>query len=209
MIGHYFGTELWPTFLLLNRNTKPAEFIFAADRLIRLAIEEGLNLLQSETKEVVTPSGKPYQGVEFSKNYCGVSVNRSGQAMEKALRDCFRSIRMGKINIEIDEETNEGRVLCSKLPTDIEFSKVLLLYPAMSTANTVTQVIKVLKKNRVLESNIIVVTLFTTPWGKAAVDWMQWRAMSIKSFYARWLECNRLKIELRDFLTQNEQSLKY
>ena len=33
-------------------------------------------------------SGEPYTGVEFHKGICGVSVIRSGEAMENALREC-------------------------------------------------------------------------------------------------------------------------
>jgi uridine kinase len=36
-------------------------------------------------------------GVDFSKGLCGVSVIRSGEAMEVALRECCQGIKLGKI----------------------------------------------------------------------------------------------------------------
>lgn len=55
-------------------------------------------------------SGAPYEGLRFVKGGCGVSIVRSGEAMEKGLRDCCRSIRIGKILIQSNEDTHEAKV---------------------------------------------------------------------------------------------------
>lgn len=55
-----------------------------------------------------------------------------GEAMEQGLRDCCRSIRIGKILIQSDEETHEAKVFYAKFPPDIDSRKVLLMYPIMS-----------------------------------------------------------------------------
>lgn len=68
----------------------------------------------------------------FEKGNCGVSIMRSGEAMEKGLRDCCRSIRIGKILIQSEEDTQEAKVIYSKFPSDIHERKVLLMYPIMS-----------------------------------------------------------------------------
>ena len=57
---------------------------------------------------------------------------RSGEAMEQGLRDCCRSIRIGKILIQSDEDTHEAKVFYAKFPSDIHERKVLLMYPIMS-----------------------------------------------------------------------------
>lgn len=36
-------------------------------------------------------------GVEFCRGICGVSVIRSGESMETALRECCQGIKLGKI----------------------------------------------------------------------------------------------------------------
>lgn len=56
----------------------------------------------------------------------------SGEAMEQGLRDCCRSIRIGKILIQSDEETQKAKVFYAKFPPDIYRRKVLLMYPILS-----------------------------------------------------------------------------
>jgi len=48
------------------------------------------------------------------------------------LRDCCRSIRIGKILVESDADTHEARVVYARFPEDISKRKVLLMYPIMS-----------------------------------------------------------------------------
>ncbi|KAI2797286.1 hypothetical protein BLOT_011267 [Blomia tropicalis] len=143
-------------------NSDRSNFVFTADRLIRLVIEEGLNELSFITKSVITPTGVSYSGIEYLKANCGVSIVRSGEVMEKALRDCCRAIRIGKMVIQQDDD-GKPHVVFSKLPSDVSLRKVLLLYPIMSTGMTVAKAISVLKKNGVKEGNIILINLFATP----------------------------------------------
>lgn len=62
------------------------EFIFYADRLIRLLIEEGLSYLEFQDKTVITPTGHEYKGLEVKSRICGVSMVRAGESMEAGLR---------------------------------------------------------------------------------------------------------------------------
>jgi len=68
---------------------------------------------------VTTPTGCTYKGLKYQKGNCGVSIVRSGEAMEKALQDCCRSMRIGKILVDSDVETHEAKVIFAKFPTDI------------------------------------------------------------------------------------------
>lgn len=81
---------------------------------------------------VITPIGCPYEGLRYEKGNCGVSIVRSGEAMEQGLRDCCRSMRIGKILIDSDHDTHEAKVVYAKFPEDIAQRKVLLMYPIMS-----------------------------------------------------------------------------
>ena len=54
-----------------------------------------------------------------------------GEAMEQALRDSCRSIRIGKILIQSDDETSRAKVFYAKLPKDISKRTVLLMYPIL------------------------------------------------------------------------------
>ncbi len=148
---------------LRDASTSRSDFKFAADRLIRMVIEEGLNQLPYKDCDVMTPTGKEYKGLKYEKGNCGVSIVRSGEAMEKALQDCCRSMRIGKILVDSDSETHEARVIFAKFPYDISERKVLLLYPIMSSGNKVCRAIKVLLDHKVAQDHIILINLFSTP----------------------------------------------
>ncbi|XP_052810364.1 uracil phosphoribosyltransferase homolog isoform X1 [Mya arenaria] len=157
--------------VLRDRSTSRSDFVFYADRLIRLVVEEGLNQLPYRECQVTTPTGCKYDGLAYEKGNCCVSIMRSGEAMEQSVRDCCRSIRIGKILIHSDEDTHDARVVYSKLPPDIANRKVLLLYPIGSTGNTVIKALNVLKENKVEERNVVLLNLFITPQAvKALID---------------------------------------
>ncbi|XP_039242377.1 uracil phosphoribosyltransferase homolog isoform X1 [Pipra filicauda] len=118
--------------IIRDKKSSRGDFVFSADRLIRLVVEEGLNQLPYTECTVTTPTGHKYEGVRFEKGNCGVSIMRSGEAMEQGLRDCCRSIRIGKILIQSDEETQRAKVYYAKFPPDIYRRKVLLMYPILS-----------------------------------------------------------------------------
>ena len=54
-----------------------------------------------------------------------------GEAMEKGLRDCCRSIRIGKILIRRDQETGHPRIYYAKFPPQIDKRQILLLLPVL------------------------------------------------------------------------------
>lgn len=157
--------------ILRDRSTSRGDFVFCADRLIRLVVEEGLNQLPFTECVVTTPTGHKYEGVKFERGNCGVSIMRSGEAMEQGLRDCCRSIRIGKILIQSDEETMKAKVYYAKFPPDIYRRKVLLMYPILSSGNTVIEAVRVLIDHGVEPSHIILLSLFSTPHGaKSIID---------------------------------------
>lgn len=119
--------------MIRDENTERADFIFHSNRIIRLLVEEGLNHLPVVSHTVMTPVGKPYPGVKFQGKICGVSIMRAGESMEQGLRDCCRSVRIGKILIQRDEDTSKPRLFYEKLPTDIANRWVLLLDPMLAT----------------------------------------------------------------------------
>ncbi|XP_027552033.1 uracil phosphoribosyltransferase homolog [Neopelma chrysocephalum] len=155
--------------IIRDKKSSRGDFVFSADRLIRLVVEEGLNQLPYTECTVTTPTGHKYEGVRFEKGNCGVSIMRSGEAMEQGLRDCCRSIRIGKILIQSDEETQRAKVYYAKFPPDIYRRKVLLMYPILSTGNTVIEAVKVLVEHGVQPNVIILLSLFSTPHGAKSI----------------------------------------
>lgn len=119
--------------MIRDKRTCRADFIFYSNRIIRLLVEEGLNHLPVVEQSITTPVGRSYLGVKFEGKICGVSIMRAGEAMEQGLRDCCRSVRIGKILIQRDEETCMPKLFYDKLPTDIADRWVLLLDPMFAT----------------------------------------------------------------------------
>nr|GEV42397.1 uridine kinase-like protein 4 [Tanacetum cinerariifolium] len=113
------------------QTTKP-DFTFYADRLSRLVVEHGLRHLPFTEKQVTTPYGSRYTGVEFYERVCGISIIRSGEGMEIALQACCKDIKIGKILIHKDGD-NGQQFLYEKLPQDISDRHVLLLDPILGT----------------------------------------------------------------------------
>lgn len=119
--------------MIRDKNTDRANFIFYSNRIIRLLVEEGLNHLPVQEHTITTPLGTQYSGVQFEGKICGVSIMRAGESMEQGLRDCCRSVRIGKILIQRDEETAKPKLFYDKLPEDIADRWVLLLDPMLAT----------------------------------------------------------------------------
>lgn len=118
--------------LFRDATTSRHDFVFYADRLMRLLIEEGLGLLPFERKSVTTPSGATYYGVGFSAGLCGVSLMPGGEAMENSLRTVCANIRTGKMLIT-SPESDQRVVSYSKLPANIGPRHVLLMEPVLNT----------------------------------------------------------------------------
>ena len=155
--------------IIRDKNTCRADFVFYSERLIRLLIEAGLDLLPFEPYDVTTPTGKLYQGVRFTAQICGVSIVRAGESMETGLRDVCKSVRIGKILIQRDEETTLPHLYYSKLPEDIAQRHVLLLDPMLATGGSALAAIDVLIQKGVPPSRIIFLNLIAAPEGIEAI----------------------------------------
>ncbi|KAI7852448.1 uracil phosphoribosyltransferase-domain-containing protein [Circinella umbellata] len=151
--------------IIRAKDTTRSDFIFYADRIIRLLVEEGLNHLPCIGKNVETPTGATYNGIDFEGRICGVSIMRAGEAMEQGLRECCRSVRIGKILIQRDEETHQPKLFYAKLPKDIDSRYVLLLDPMLATGGSAMQAVQVLLDNNVREDHIIFLNLIASPEG--------------------------------------------
>ncbi|SZF00441.1 unnamed protein product [Blumeria hordei] len=151
--------------IIRDQSTARADFIFYSNRIIRLLVEEGLNHLPVIEHSVTTPVGQTYEGVKFQGKICGVSIMRAGEAMEQGLRDCCRSVRIGKILIQRDEETSLPRLFYDKLPKDIASRWVLLLDPMFATGGSATMAVEVLISRGVSQERILFLNLIASPEG--------------------------------------------
>lgn len=151
--------------IVRDKNTARGDFVFYSDRIIRLLVEEGLNQLPIEPKKVETPLGVTYDGYSFKGKICGVSIIRAGESMEQGLRDCCRSVRLGKILIQRDEETATPKLFYVKLPEDISERYVLLLDPLLATGGSAAMAVEVLLEKGVPQDKIIFLNVLASPEG--------------------------------------------
>lgn len=151
--------------IIRDTTTPRSDFIFYSDRIIRLLVEEGLNHLPTVPQKVLTPTGAEYSGVSFEGRICGVSILRAGEAMEAGLRECCRSVRIGKILIQRDEETAQPKLFYAKLPEDIQDRWVLLLDPMLATGGSAIKAIEVLLESGVNADRILFLNLIASPEG--------------------------------------------
>jgi len=163
--------------IVRDRNTHKHDFVFYADRLIRLVVEAGLGLLPFAEKTVITPTGSSYVGVEFARKLCGVSIIRSGESMENALRACCKGVKIGKILVHRTKASEDAAVLGTspdhpsnelvyeKLPLDVGDRYVMLMDPILGTGNTASRAIDVLLSKGVPEEKIFFLTIIAAPDG--------------------------------------------
>uniref|UniRef100_A0A0E0LX78 Uridine kinase n=1 Tax=Oryza punctata TaxID=4537 RepID=A0A0E0LX78_ORYPU len=150
--------------LIRDRDIATPDFVFYSDRLIRLVVEHGLGHLPFTEKQIVTPTGSTYMGVDFCKKLCGVSIVRSGESMENALRACCKGIKIGKILIHRVGD-NGQQLIYHKLPLDIAERHVLLMDPVLGTGNSANQAIELLITKGVPEERIMFLNLISAPEG--------------------------------------------
>lgn len=155
--------------IIRDRDCAREDFVFYARRVMRLLLEHGLDLLPFTKKQVTTPVGVTYDGLEFATKICAVPVIRAGEALEGELRDIHPGIRIGKILIQRDKQTKLPHLYYSHLPEDIADRHVLLLEPMLATGGSALAAIDVLKDAGVSEDRIIMVNFISSPEGIARV----------------------------------------
>jgi uracil phosphoribosyltransferase len=134
-------------------------------------IEFAFESIDYDSKTVVTPTNAAFHGVDMKKSVVGVSVVRSGEVMEAALRSTIRQARIGKILLQREAESSfEGTrraptVFYVKLPSDITSSTVMLMDPMLGTGGTACMAIKTLLSSGAKEEDIRLVSLICTAQG--------------------------------------------
>ncbi|KAK6457971.1 uracil phosphoribosyltransferase [Scheffersomyces xylosifermentans] len=151
--------------IIRDQKTKRGDFVFYSDRIIRLLVEEGLNQLPVEKATIQCHGGNEYTGAKFLGKICGVSIVRAGESMEMGLRDCCRSVRIGKILIQRDEETALPKLFYEKLPEDISERYVFLLDPMLATGGSAIMAVEVLLSRGVQADRIFFLNLLAAPEG--------------------------------------------
>jgi uridine kinase len=143
-----------------NKDTTRHEFIFYSKRLMRLLIEFALSLMPFKDVIVETTQGVTYNGKRINcKKICGVSILRAGETMEQALCDVLKDVRIGKILIQTNRETDEPELYYLRLPKDIKDYNVMLMDATVASGAAAMMAIRVLLDHDVSEQNILLCSL--------------------------------------------------
>lgn len=148
-----------------DKTASKSQFIYYADQVFRLLIEQSLELLPFSNMNVTTPVGATYRGKKLTNPLCAVSIVRAGESMESELRHIDLKIPIGKILIQRDTVTKLPKLYYSKLPDNIAECKVLMLEPMLATGGSAFCAIKVLLEAGVTQENITFVNLLCSPEG--------------------------------------------
>ncbi|KAJ0178062.1 hypothetical protein K1T71_005885 [Dendrolimus kikuchii] len=149
-----------------NKDTHRDEFIFYSKRLMRLVIEFALSLLPYTEHCVDTPQGFTYTGRKcVVEKICGVSILRAGETMEQAVCDVCKDIRIGKILIQTNQQTDEPELYYLRLPKDIKDYRVILMDATVATGAAAMMAIRVLLDHDVPEEHISLVSLLMAEIG--------------------------------------------
>ncbi|BAM79395.1 uridine kinase [Cyanidioschyzon merolae strain 10D] len=149
------------------------QFIFYVDRMIRLLVEEALNMLPFQTKRVTTPTGEVYQGFSFSNRIAAISVSPGGEAMEHGVREVIREVRIGKVAVVASADGNR-MIEFHRYPPGVARRKLLILLPVLDTGATLNTVLTDLARIGCMQSNMIVLSLIASPEAIAAVCGNGW-----------------------------------
>lgn len=168
--------------IIRNENTSRDEFIFYSKRLMRLLTEYTLSLFEFKNEVVDTPQNVKYHGRRLDCNkICGVSILRAGETMEQALCDVVKDVRLGKILIQTNQQSDEPELIYLRLPRDIKDYKVILMDAAVATGAAAIMAIRVLLDHDVPEENIFLCSLLMATTGVQSVAYAYPRVRIVTS----------------------------
>ena len=150
--------------------------------------------LHFNPKEVVTPHGHHYQGMEIPGHISAVAISRGGSCFETGLRRVIPDCQSGRLLIQTNYRTGEPELHYLNLPTDIALhDSVLLLDPQMSSGGAALMAVKVLVDHGVAEEKVVFVTYFAGKMGanrllKVFPKMTLVVCTIVEDFQERWIE---------------------
>eukprot|EP00794_Sanderia_malayensis_P004873 gene4873-5512_t len=153
--------------IIRDRSCPRDDFVFYSQRLMRILIEKAVSLLPFKPHKCITGHGTTYDGVRFAgAGVCGVSILRAGEAFEDALVSVCKDVKIGKILIQTNKDTQEPEMHYLRLPKDIRNDHIILMDATVASGAAALMAIRILLDHDVKEENIMFVSLIM---GKAGV----------------------------------------
>ena len=91
------------TTIIRDQDTNSEDFIFYLERTSGLVLARALDELPYSVKDVHTPTGHSYIGLELSTKLCGVEIVRAGGAMRSSFSQNFSEAPIGKVLIQTSD----------------------------------------------------------------------------------------------------------
>jgi len=158
--------------ILRSRDTSRQDFIFFTDRLSTILIEHALQLLPYLPHSVTTPVGVSSLGQKLDvKHLCGVSIQRSGGALERGFQRVINDVPIGTLLIQSNSQDGEPLLLDVKLPVFVRDRAsssntwVFLLDAQIGTGAAAFMSIRILLDHGVRQDHIIFVTFLVARTG--------------------------------------------
>nr|GAT60732.1 armadillo/beta-catenin/plakoglobin [Mycena chlorophos] len=158
--------------ILRSKTSSKQDFIFFVDRLSTLLVEHASQFLPYASRSVITPTEAAFDGKTMSaKHICGVSILRSGGALERGFRRVFNNVPMGSLLVQSHGEDGEPLMLHSMLPVCVrqrhlaKDTFVFLLDAQIVTGAAAFMAVRILLDHGVKQENIIFVTFLVAKGG--------------------------------------------
>lgn len=152
-----------------DKTIPTSEFRKVSKRLIRILIEEALSLEYDEEVIKESPCGyyKSLACKYHADEFIAVSILRSGDAILDELLNILPDVKIGKILVQRNEESNEKEAIYffEKLPQNCSESKVILVDPMIATGGSAIASIEILLKKGMKEENILFVNIISCEEG--------------------------------------------
>ncbi|KAF9485201.1 armadillo/beta-catenin/plakoglobin [Pholiota conissans] len=162
--------------ILRDITTSRQDFIFFTDRLSTLLVEHALQHLPFVPKTVTTPVGVEAHGTKMNAQYvCGVSILRSGGALERGFRRVINDVPIGSLLIQSENKSGEAMLLHVMLPYYVRYrhlaedAYVFLLDAQIGTAAAAFMAVRILLDHGVKEDHIIFITFIVARGGGVSV----------------------------------------
>ncbi|DAZ93055.1 TPA: hypothetical protein N0F65_009729 [Lagenidium giganteum] len=160
---------------LRDRHTNTPSFQLAADRIIRLVVEEAMSLVSFGPREIVTPSGERWEGLAIEADVAAVVIGNGGIPLLRCVEAIQPHAEKGFVSYgsrdmrALPRSVSADRRRPPSLPPNIATSQVLLLDCECATGYSAVEAIKVLVAAGVPESAICYTCVLASRHGVQAI----------------------------------------
>ena len=154
--------------ILRDKNTDIALFRKTTEKITHLLAQEAIKIVKEKDIVVVTPLEKT-QGGKMDQAVVLIPILRSGSAFLPIFMYYFENAPIGFIGLKRDEKTAVAEHYYSNLPKIKTADLVIILDPMIATGGSAIYALKMLKKQKVNEKNILFISLIAAPEGLSAI----------------------------------------